>query len=83
MIIVKKSKYLKYKNLKFRCSLGKGGIRKKKKEGDNITPRGIFKITSIYYRPDKIKKISTQLKKIKITKNIGWCDDPKSNFYNR
>ena len=83
MIIVKKSKYLKYKNLKFRCSLGKGGIREKKKEGDNITPMGIFKITSIYYRPDKIKKISTQLKKIKITKNIGWCDDPKSNFYNR
>jgi len=83
MIIVKKSKYLKYKNLKFRCSLGKAGIRKKKKEGDNITPKGIFKITSIYYRPDRIKKISTQLKKIKITKNIGWCDDPKSNFYNR
>ena len=83
MIIVKKSKYLKYKNLKFRCSLGKGGIRKKKKEGDNITPRGIFKITSIYYRPDRIKTISTQLKKIKITKNIGWCDDPKSNFYNK
>ena len=83
MIIVKKSKYLKYKNLKFRCSLGKAGIRKKKKEGDNITPMGIFKITSIYYRPDRIKKISTQLKKIKITKNIGWCDDPKSNFYNR
>jgi L,D-peptidoglycan transpeptidase YkuD (ErfK/YbiS/YcfS/YnhG family) len=83
MIIVKKSKYLKYKNLKFRCSLGKSGIRKKKKEGDNITPRGIFKITSIYYRPDRIKTISTQLKKIKITKNIGWCDDPTSNFYNR
>ena len=83
MIIVKKSKYLKYKNLKFRCSLGKAGIRKKKKEGDNITPMGIFKITSIYYRPDRIKKISTQLKKIKITKNIGWCDDPKSNFYNK
>jgi L,D-peptidoglycan transpeptidase YkuD (ErfK/YbiS/YcfS/YnhG family) len=83
MIIVKKSKYLKYKNLKFRCSLGKAGIRKKKKEGDNITPRGIFKITSIYYRPDRIKTISTQLKKIKITKNIGWCDDPTSNFYNK
>ena len=83
MIIVKKSKYLKYKNLKFRCSLGKSGIRKKKKEGDNITPKGIFKITSIYYRPDRIKKISTQLKKIKITKNIGWCDDPTSNFYNK
>ena len=38
MIIIKKSGYLEYKNLKFRCALGKAGIKKKKKEGDNITP---------------------------------------------
>ena len=83
MIIVKKSGYLKYKNFKFRCALGKNGIKKKVKEGDNITPIGIFKITRIYYRHDKIKKIKTSIKKIKIKKNMGWCDDPKSNFYNQ
>ena len=83
MIIVKKSKYLKYKNFKFRCSLGKAGIKKKEKEGDNITPKGIFKITSVYYRSDRIKKIITPLKEIIIKKKMGWCDDPKSNFYNR
>jgi L,D-peptidoglycan transpeptidase YkuD (ErfK/YbiS/YcfS/YnhG family) len=83
MIIVKKSKYLKYKNFKFRCSLGKAGIKKKEKEGDNITPRGIFKIICIYYRSDRIKKITTALKKIKIEKTMGWCDDPKSSFYNK
>ena len=83
MIIVKKSGYLKYKNLKFRCALGKGGVKKKTIEGDNITPKGIFKIIKIYYRPDKIKKIKTLIKKIKIRKNMGWCDDPKSPFYNQ
>jgi L,D-peptidoglycan transpeptidase YkuD (ErfK/YbiS/YcfS/YnhG family) len=83
MIIVKKSKYLKYKNFKFRCSLGKAGIKKKEKEGDNITPRGIFKIICIYYRSDRIKKITTALKKIKIKKTMGWCDDPRSSFYNK
>jgi len=83
MIIVKKSKYLKYKNFKFRCSLGKAGIKKKEKEGDNITPRGIFKIICIYYRSDRIKKITTPLKKIKIEKTMGWCDDPRSSFYNK
>lgn len=83
MIIVKKSKYLKYKNFKFRCSLGKAGIKKKEKEGDNITPRGIFKIICIYYRSDRIKKITTPLKKIKIKKTMGWCDDPRSSFYNK
>ena len=83
MIIVKKSGYLKYKNLKFRCALGKAGIKKKEKEGDNITPKGIFEITRIYYRADKIKNITTRIKKVKIKKNIGWCDDPNSNFYNK
>jgi len=83
MIIVKNSGYLKYKNLKFRCALGKAGIQKKKLEGDNITPRGIFKITKIYYRADRIKNIQTSLNKIKIKKNFGWCDDPNSNFYNK
>ena len=83
MIIVKKNGYLKYKNLKFRCALGKGGIKKKIKEGDNITPKGIFSITRIFYRQDKIKKIRTKVKKIKIKKNMGWCDDSQSPFYNK
>ena len=83
MIIINKSKYLKYKDLKFKCALGKAGIRKKKKEGDNITPKGIYKIINIYYRDDRIKKISSKFKLIKITKNMGWCDDPKSKKYNQ
>jgi L,D-peptidoglycan transpeptidase YkuD (ErfK/YbiS/YcfS/YnhG family) len=83
MIIVKKSGYLKYKNFKFRCALGKEGIGKKLKEGDKVTPEGIFKITKVYYRADKIKKIVTDFKKIKIKRDMGWCDDSKSLAYNR
>ena len=83
MIIVKNSGHLKYKNLKFRCALGRAGIKNKEKEGDNITPRGTFKVNKIYYRADKIKNIATHIKKIKIKKNMGWCDDPKSSFYNK
>jgi len=63
--------------------LGKGGIKKKNREGDNITPKGIFKIIRFYYRSDKIKNINTLIKKIKIKKNIGWCNDPTSKFYNK
>ena len=83
MIIVKKSGYLKYKNFKFRCALGKAGIKQKEKEGDFITPKGKFKLIKIYYRSDRIKKISSVLKKIKIKKNMGWCDDVSSNYYNK
>ena len=83
MIIINKSSYLKYKNFRFRCALGKAGIEKKKIEGDNITPKGLYKIVKIYYRKDRIKKISSKFELIKITKNIGWCDDPNSEKYNQ
>jgi L,D-peptidoglycan transpeptidase YkuD (ErfK/YbiS/YcfS/YnhG family) len=83
MIIVKKTGYLIFKNLNFRCAIGKAGIKKKIKEGDSITPKGIFKLLKLYYRADKIKKIETPLEKIKIKKNMGWCDDPKSKNYNK
>ena len=83
MIIINKSGFLKYKHFKFKCALGKAGIKNKSKEGDNITPRGIFQITKIYYRPDKIKKIKAFVTPIKIKKNMGWCDDSKSNYYNK
>ena len=83
MIIINKSGYLKYKNLKFKCSLGKAGISKKEKEGDKITPKGTYKIVKIYYRNDRVKKIFSDFKLFKIKKNMGWCDDPKSKKYNR
>jgi L,D-peptidoglycan transpeptidase YkuD (ErfK/YbiS/YcfS/YnhG family) len=83
MIIVKKAGYLIYKDLKFRCSVGINGIKNKRKEGDGITPKGIFLLKKIFYRQDRIKNVKSKIKKIKITKNMGWCDDPKSYFYNR
>ena len=83
MIIVKKKGYLEYKNFKCHCALGKAGIGKKKIEGDNITPKGNFRILKVYYRKDRIKKIHTKFKLIKIKKNMGWCSDPNSKNYNQ
>ena len=83
MIIINKSGYLKYRDLQFKCALGKSGIGNKKIEGDKITPRGTFDIIKIYYRSDRIKKLSSKFKLIRITKKMGWCDDPKSKKYNQ
>jgi L,D-peptidoglycan transpeptidase YkuD (ErfK/YbiS/YcfS/YnhG family) len=83
MIIINKSGYLKYKKLKFRCALGKAGINKKLIEGDNITPKGIYKIVNIYFREDRIKNIISKLKLIKIKRTMGWCDDQNSKKYNQ
>ena len=83
MIIYLKNKHtLEVDDFKFKCSIGKNGKSRKKKEGDNKTPIGRFAIENLYYRSDKIKKPYTKLKCIKIKKNMGWCDDPfnRSNY---
>ena len=83
MIIINKYGFLKYKNLKFRCALGKAGIGKKKKEGDCVTPKGKYKIIKVFYRADRIKRIKSNFRLYKIKKDMGWCDDPLSKNYNK
>ena len=74
---------LEIDDFQFRCCVGKKGLKKNKKEGDKSTPIGKFKLNRIFYRPDRIKKFNCKVKKIKIKKNMGWCDDPISKKYNR
>ena len=57
--------------------------QKKKIEGDGVTPLGIFRLLSIYYREDRVGKIFTKLPKYKINRNMGWSDDPKDPQYNK
>ena len=83
MHIKLKNKKLIFNYYKVKCAVGKRGISKNKIEGDKKTPSGIFKFTKVYYRSDRIKKIQTSLRKVKIKRNMGWCDDPRSNKYNK
>ena len=76
MIIYLKNKHtLQVDNFYFKCSIGKNGLTKRKIEGDKKTPIGIFKISNLYYRKDRIKKLQTHLHCISIKKSMGWCDD--------
>ena len=67
----------------FKCCVGKNGINKKRKEGDKITPKGIYSLGKLYYRSDRVKKPLTKLSTKKITKDMGWCNDPNNIFYNK
>ena len=67
----------------FRCSIGLKGLNKSKIEGDKSTPSGNFNLGNLYYRADRVKKPKTNLKCIKIEKNMGWCNDSKSKHYNK
>ena len=82
IIIIEKDTLL-YDEFKFKCSIGKNGKTSKKIEGDNKTPKGLYALGPLYYRKDRLPKLSTKLKRIKIMKNFGWCDDVKSKFYNK
>jgi len=83
MNIELKNKFLYFQKYKLRCSIGKRGISIRKKEGDKRTPKGEFKLRYILYRKDRVFDLQTTLKKIKIDKKMGWCDDPKSIYYNK
>ena len=82
-IIIKNKETLLIDDFKFKCSIGKKGVSRHKKEGDSKTPIGTFRLGEIFYRKDKVKKFTSKLKSIIIRKNMGWCDDPKSKYYNR
>ena len=83
LIKLKNKEYLIVDEFKFKCSIGKNGLKFKKKEGDKYTPKGIFKIGKVYYRPDRVNKPETRLPLKKITKRMAWCDDPYNKKYNK
>ena len=83
MNIIIKNRFLLYKGYKIKCSIGKNGTTFSKKEGDLSTPKGLFKIGTLYYRKDRIKLDKCKIKKKVIKKNMGWCEDIKSKKYNR
>ena len=83
MHILINKKYLTFNNYKAKCTIGKRGIGNKTKEGDLITPKGIYKVKYVLYRKDRVKNINTKIRKIIIRKNMGWCDDVRSKQYNK
>ena len=82
-IIIKNESTLLYDKFKIKCCVGKNGVTQKKKEGDKKTPKGTYSLGPLFYRNDRISKFKTKLSKKIIKKNMGWCNDIKSKFYNK
>ena len=82
-IIIKNKDTLLIDEFKFKCCIGKNGIKKNKIEGDLSTPKGNFGLEDLYYRKDKLSKPITRLQIKEIKRNFGWCTDNKSNLYNK
>lgn len=66
----------------FDVSLGRGGIRAEKREGDGATPAGIFRLERLLWRADRLARPKTRLPASPILAHMGWSDDPADFRYN-
>jgi L,D-peptidoglycan transpeptidase YkuD (ErfK/YbiS/YcfS/YnhG family) len=66
-----------------RCALGRSGIARSKREGDGATPAGLWPLSHVLYRPDRLAPPQTALPVFSLTPDDGWCDDPADPAYNR
>ena len=69
-------------DFKLKCCIGKKGLNSNKIEGDNSTPKGLFRLRKLYFRKDRVGEPKCKILKKKITKNLAWCDDPTHKKYN-
>ena len=67
----------------FPCLLGKSGRRFAKREGDGASPKGLWKLEQLYYRPDKMGKPLSTLNTRALRPSDGWCDAAGHGQYNR
>ncbi len=72
---------LRFLGRKFPCSIGRGGIQARKREGDGATPIGVHRITGCLYRPDRLARPNFWALPIRL--GDLWCDDPESPSYNQ
>ncbi len=63
------------------CTIGKGGIRTDKREGDGATPVGVHRIVGMLYRPDRIT--APQAWAVPILPGDLWSDDVRDPAYNQ
>jgi L,D-peptidoglycan transpeptidase YkuD (ErfK/YbiS/YcfS/YnhG family) len=73
-------KGVRFQGQTYPCTIGKGGIKTDKREGDGATPRGIHRIAGMLYRPDRIAKPTPWA--LPIGPNNLWSDDENDHAYN-
>ena len=74
---------LRVGNLTVRCALGKSSIGILKREGDGKTPLAAMKVLFGFYRGDRWPVMSRAPWLSPVHENLGWCDAPYDQNYNR
>ncbi len=74
---------LQFGPLRAPCAIGRGGLSRRKREGDGASPVGQYRLIEVLYRADRIARPVTRLPVRAIRRDDIWCDDPESAHYNR
>jgi L,D-peptidoglycan transpeptidase YkuD (ErfK/YbiS/YcfS/YnhG family) len=82
-LIVSAAGEARWRELRFRCALGRGGLKRDKREGDGATPIGAWPMRRLLYRADRMTAPATRLPSAPVAPEDGWCDDPGDPAYNR
>ena len=67
---------------RFACSIGRGGITTRKREGDGATPAGVHRLVGMLYRPDRLARTRLPDWALPVTPSDLWSDDPRDPDYN-
>lgn len=82
-ITVRSDGWLRADGRRWRCALGRSGVRQDKREGDGATPVGRFPLRRLLYRRDRLATPpATTLPCTVIARDDGWCDEPADPAYN-
>lgn len=71
---------LRFLGRRFPCAIGRGGVREQKREGDGGTPAGVWQVTGMLYRADRMARPAAWARPI--GPRDLWCDDPRNAAYN-
>jgi len=65
------------------AAVGRSGIGAKLREGDGVTPVGVFHIRRAWYRADRLARPQSAVEFAPLSPDDGWCDAPGDPNYNR
>lgn len=70
--------HARFKGRVFACATGRCGIGDKTREGDGITPSGVYDFKTVFARHDRVGPLGKD-----INLADGWSDDPDDLRYNQ
>ncbi len=71
---------LRFMGRMFPCTIGRGGLTARKREGDGATPKGMHGLVGMLYRPDRLAKPADWA--VPLGPSDLWSDDPRDPDYN-